>query len=79
MFQSNFSTDSGPGLYIYLVNDTQGKVVENPPNFLDLGTIKNVKGMQTYNVPTGQSVANYKSVVVWCKPFAVNFGFAALK
>ncbi len=79
VFKPNFSTDSGPGLRIYLVNDAQGKVVEKPANFIDLGSIKNNKGMQTYSVPTGQSAANFKSVIVWCKTFGVLFGFATLK
>jgi len=72
---TNFKTDSGPDLNIYLVSST-GNILGD---FIDLGDIKGLNGTYTYALPGGQTDYNvYKYVVVWCVDFSVNFGYAEL-
>lgn len=73
-FSSDFSTSNGPDLFVYLVKASNGAVSGN--NFVSLGKLKKTTGTQSYSL--SQSSAGYKSVVVWCKKFGVNFGYANL-
>lgn len=68
--ESNFSTSSGPGLYVYLSNSTSGG--------LDIGKLKSNSGSQTYTPPANVSINDYDYVLIWCKPFGVTFGQAKL-
>jgi hypothetical protein len=77
---TNFSTSNGPDVHIYVVS------AQNPidndgvkeAEFIDLGTIKGNVGDQNYALGPDVDLAKYKSVVVWCKRFAFNFGYAPL-
>jgi hypothetical protein len=72
---TNFKTDNGPDLDIYLVanlSDIKGK-------FINLGDIKGINGNYTYDVPKNTDLNVYKYVVVWCVDFNVNFGYAKLE
>jgi hypothetical protein len=71
---TNFKTDSGPDLNIYLATSTSNVTAA----FIDLGNIKGVKGNYTYTVPAGTDFTAYKYVIVWCVDFDVNFGYAEL-
>lgn len=71
---TNFKTDSGPDLNIYLATSTSNVTAA----FIDLGNIKGVKGNYTYTVPAGTDFTSYKYVIVWCVDFDVNFGYAEL-
>ena len=71
---TNFKTDSGPDLNIYLATSTNNVT----SNFIDLGNIKGIKGNYTYTVPGGTDYTAYKYVIVWCVDFDVNFGYAEL-
>ncbi len=73
-FSSSFSTSSGPDLFIYLVKASNGAV--SGKNFISLGALKKTAGAQSYTLK--QSSTGYKSIVVWCKKFGVNFGYANL-
>ena len=42
------------------------------------GTLKATDGAFNYAVPEGTDISQFKSVVVWCKQFAVLFGTAPL-
>ena len=68
--ESNFSTSSGPGLYVYLSNSTSGG--------LDIGKLKSTSGSQTYLPPANVTLSDYDYVLIWCKPFGVTFGQAKL-
>ncbi|GAA5220668.1 DM13 domain-containing protein [Membranihabitans marinus] len=72
--QEDFSTQSGPGLQIYL-----SKSADSGSGGIDLGAIKSNSGTQTYTIPDGVKVSDYKFVLVYCKPFSVVFGAAELK
>ncbi|OHX68610.1 hypothetical protein NH26_17415 [Flammeovirga pacifica] len=71
--ESDFRSDNGPDLYIYLAQGTDGN------GFVDLGRLKNVAGEQEYTVPDGVDYTKNKYVLVWCKQFSVLFGSAELK
>ena len=70
---TNFKTDSGPSLEIYLATDTSGS------NYITLGAIKGVDGSYEYALPSNVDYSIYNHVIVWCVPFSVNFGYAVLK
>ncbi|HSF88975.1 MAG TPA: DM13 domain-containing protein [Saprospiraceae bacterium] len=71
---TNFKTDSGPDLNIYLTSSLSAITSD----FIDLGDIKGVKGNYTYDLPDNLDYAQYKFVIVWCVDFDVNFGYAEL-
>jgi len=70
---SNFKTDSGPKLLLYLSTDVDSK------DFVNLGELKGLEGNFEYDIPLGTDVKRHKYVVVWCVDFFVSFGHAELK
>ena len=72
---TDFKTDSGPDLNIYLASDISNVTAD----FIDLGNIKGVDGDYSYNLPDNTDFLTYKFVVVWCVAFNVNFGYAELQ
>jgi hypothetical protein len=75
------TTDQAPDLQVLL--DT----VEQPPakyegavtgRYLNLGGLQNVKGEQSYPIPEFVDVAQFKSVVVWCRTANATMGYASL-
>ena len=69
-----FSVRNGPDLFVYLSPDAGGFA----DGALNLGTLKATDGAFNYAVPEGAEISQFKSVVVWCKQFAVLFGTAPL-
>jgi hypothetical protein len=71
---TEFETDAGPDLRVYLVrgngDDVSGAV--------DLGGLKGNRGNQQYEIPPEVDPADFGSVVIWCRAFSVNFGTAVL-
>lgn len=76
----DLDTSNGPAVRIWLsaapASSSDG-VVEHSAH-LDIGGLKANHGNQNYAVPTGSDVAQYRSVVVWCRRFDVVFGSAPL-
>lgn len=70
---TNFKTDSGPKLLVYLSTDNDATA------FVNLGDLKGVKGDFTYVIPEGTDISKYKIVNIWCVDFLVSFGVAELK
>jgi len=70
---TNFKTDSGPKLLLYLSTEVDSK------DYVDLGELKGLEGNYNYVIPAGTDIAKYKYVVVWCIDFSVSFGHAELK
>ena len=64
---SNFSSSSGPDLYIYVGTGSPSKRIAK---------LKKFKGAQTY---TFSGTAKVTSVHVYCKRYSVGFGTAKLK
>ncbi len=71
---SNFKTDSGPDLNIYLASTLNNITAD----YIDLGDIKGLNGTYTYDLPDNTDYLHYRYVVVWCVDFDINFGFAGL-
>ena len=71
---TNFKTDSGPDLNIYLTSSLSAI----SSDFIDLGNIKGVKGNDNYDMPDNLDYTQYKFVIVWCVDFNVNFGYTEL-
>ena len=74
-FDANFSASSGPGLFIYLSNQTN-----SISGALELGRIQANSGVQIYETDLQNAGLNtYDFVLVWCKPFGVLFGSGQLE
>jgi len=77
---THFTTSNGPDVHIYFVtaqNPTDNDSVKDA-QYIDLGVIKGNVGDQNYNLGPNVDLSKYRSVVVWCKRFAFNFGYAPL-
>mgnify|MGYP000238772888 CR=1 FL=1 len=70
---TNFKTDNGPKLLVYLSTD------ENSSEFVNLGDLKGIEGNFTYDIPSNTDLGKYKLVNIWCVDFSVSFGTAELK
>ena len=77
---SEFETSNGPDVQVYLVaapdsndNDTVTKA-----GFVHVAALKGNVGDQNYDLPADLDLAKYRSVTIWCRRFAVNFGTAPL-
>lgn len=76
----NFETDNGPDLFVYL---SRGTTAEGPEgsfddDFVNLGALKGNIGDQNYEIPPDVDIADYSTVVIWCRRFSVAFGAADL-
>jgi hypothetical protein len=69
-----FSVRNGPDLFVYLSPNADGY----DDQALNLGDLKATDGAFNYEIPEGTDVSEFRSVVVWCKQFAVLFGHATL-
>jgi hypothetical protein len=70
---TNFKTDNGPVLEVYLTTDT------SVLNYISLGALKGVNGNYEYTLPSNINYSVYNHIVIWCVDFKVNFGYAILK
>jgi hypothetical protein len=77
---SEFETSNGPDVLLYLVAapDATDNAVVTRAGFVTLGALKGNKGDQNYEIPGGTDLDKYRSVTVWCRRFAVNFGTAPM-
>lgn len=69
---TDFETDPGPDLRVYLSTDSSASDSE------DLGALKGNVGNQQYEVPESIDLEKYSTVVIWCRAFSVEFGSAEL-
>ena len=73
-FLSDFKTQSGPGLYIYLSPNAS-----NVDGALNLGEIVATTGAQSYEISPAANLDGLDHVIIYCKPFGVLFGIATLE
>jgi len=71
----NFAVRNGPDLYVYLSPSSNGYAGKSN---LELGRLKASEGNQNYRLPAGTDPSTYRSVVIRCKQFAVQFAVATL-
>jgi hypothetical protein len=79
----NFRTSNGPDVRVYLVKGANAAnsdfIKAGGDNFVDLGALKGNIGDQNYTIPANVNLDEYKSVSIWCRRFAVNYGDATLE
>ncbi len=68
---------NAPDVHIYLSKDTGGRYAE--ANTVYLGPLKATNGSFNYEVPASVDLAQYKSVVVWCRAFTTLITWADLR
>lgn len=71
----DFSVRNGPDLFVYLSTNADGW----SEDALNLGELRATDGSFNYDVPAGVDVSQYRSVVVWCRAFAVLFSTATFE
>ncbi len=69
---TDFKTDSGPDLRIYLAENTATL------NFIEVTKLDKT-GTFSVELPTGADPVKQKYVLIWCKAFSVLFGNSELK
>ena len=75
-----FRVTNGPALHVLLSAhpDPRSRSEVKDDGYIDLGKLKGNVGNQNYPVPAGVDVSQYRSVVIYCKPFQVIFSVAPL-
>jgi len=78
---TNFRTSNGPDVHVYLVaaDNANDSATVKRADFVDLGTIKGNIGDQNYALGHDLDLSKYRTVSIWCKRFAINFGAAPLR
>lgn len=68
----DFSVTNGPDLRVLLARDGEAS------DSVELGRLKGNKGAQNYEIDSGIDLDVYNTVMIYCKPFRVNFATAEL-
>lgn len=84
----NFTTDNGPVVYVWLSTAVQPKtsaaVSTNVGDYEQIGDVIPAGTSypivsQDFEIPDAVNLSSFKSVVIWCVKFKVNFASAALQ
>jgi hypothetical protein len=84
----NFTTDNGPVIYVWLSTATLPKssaaVSTNVGDYEQIGDpipagTSYPIASQDFDIPDAVNLSTFKSVVIWCVKFKVNFASAALQ
>jgi hypothetical protein len=77
---TDFKTTNGPDVHIFMVatDDAADNDSVKESDSIDLGRMKGNVGDQNYSLDPDVDLSKYRSVVVWCKRFSFNFGYAPL-
>jgi uncharacterized protein YjdB len=70
-FGTNFSSSAGPDLRVYLSTSNS-----STSGALEVALLQSTSGEQTYNIPAGVNITQYRYVLVWCKLVNRAFGVA---
>ena len=74
-----FQVTNGPDLYVYLAAHPKPASREDVhQGFLNLGRLKGNIGEQNYEIPAGEDLSRFHSVVIYCQRFHVVFATATL-
>jgi hypothetical protein len=76
-----FSVTSGPDLRVILSQHEAPRTSTEAllPTYLDLGSLKSIEGAQNYEIPAGESLALYKSVVIYSTSLNIVYSTATLE
>jgi hypothetical protein len=81
--EQDFEVGPGPDYRVLLVPKsgikTNGDVKEVLGKSVDLGQIQAFKGGQRYPIPANVNLADYQSVVIWCRQFGALISPATLE
>ena len=77
----DFRVTNGPDLRVLLANapNPEGHSDLEDAGYVELGKLKGNVGSQNYDIPSGVSLADVQSVVIYCNPFRVVFSVATLE
>lgn len=79
-FQSNVNIENGPDLYVYLSTESSfSSPTDSPGSYLDLGVLPSTNGPFNVTIPSVFDISVYKSVLIYCKTYAVLFSYATLQ
>jgi hypothetical protein len=69
----DFDVGPGPAYHVYLVPEAEVREDTRVQDtmFIDLGKLRAFEGSQRYEIPAGVNLADYPSVVIWCRQFSV--------
>ena len=73
-FGSDFLSQSGPGLYVYLSPQEN-----NVAGGVRLGKLSANSGAQAYAIPNTVNPDDFSFVIIFCQPFSIPFGVCALQ
>jgi hypothetical protein len=78
---SDFRTSNGPDVKITFVAAAEAKddATVKRAGYLSIAPMKGNVGDQNYELPADLDLSTYRTVVIWCERFAVNFGAASLR
>lgn len=78
---TDFAVSNGPDVHVYLVaaTDPMDSDTVKQSEVYELGSIKGNIGNQNYELSPEVDLEKFKSVVIWCKRFGVNFAVASLE
>jgi len=81
-----FKTSEGPDVVVVLHRSANVLGSSKPPSYplqegdyVVLAPLKGFSGAQSYPIPQGTNLEDYKSVVIWCRQFNATFGIAPLR
>jgi hypothetical protein len=72
--ESDFEVGPGPDFRVWLVPRAMIRAsgdIDDTVMYVDLGPLRAFKGSQRYPVPDGVDLADYASVLIWCRAFSV--------
>ncbi len=79
------TSTSGPDLVVVLHRSNNVLGSTTPPSYplqkgdyMVLAPLQKFSGTQRYAIPTNVNLANFQSVVIWCRQFNATFGAATL-
>lgn len=73
----DFETSVGPDVYVYLSKNANPGDNKQPGEHVSLGPLQSFYGDQQYRLPA--NAEEYKSVLIWCKPFNLAITYAVLE
>jgi hypothetical protein len=73
-FGSDFLSQSGPGLYVYLSPQEN-----NVAGGVRLGKLSANSGAQSYAIPSTVNPDDFSFVIIYCQPFSIPFGVCSLQ
>jgi hypothetical protein len=78
---SDFRTSNGPDVQIAFVaaDDAKDDATVKRAGYVNVAPMKGNVGDQNYELPADLDLSTYRTVVIWCERFAVNFGAAPLR